>query len=109
MHDNDAEGNAFFKCDFCTSPWDEDRPMVEGHRGSLICGRCLSLAYREVVLANAGVGPASGVGCALCLQTNEVLHWQSPLDESVVACRECITRSARMLDKDTDYAWSLPT
>lgn len=109
MHDNDADGNAFFKCDFCQVPWDQERPMVEGHRGSLICGNCLSLAYREVVAGESGVGPEAGVGCALCLQTNDVTHWQSPVDESVVVCHECIARSAKLLDKDADFAWSIPS
>jgi len=102
MHDADAQGNEFFKCDFCRSAWAEDRPMVEGHRGSLFCARCLAVAYREVVLAGRGEGPVAGRACALCLQTNETDHWLSPLDESVAACRECIERCARIMEKDPD-------
>ena len=34
-----------FLCDYCGNTWSDDRPMVEGHRGSLVCARCLSLAY----------------------------------------------------------------
>lgn len=82
--------------------------MVEGHRGSLICGKCLSVAYREVVLAGGGVGPESGVVCALCLQTNPTRYWQSPLDERIVGCMECLKRSAKMLAKDPESGWKLP-
>ncbi len=108
MHDHDAEGNAYFKCDFCRSPWSEDRPMVEGHRGSLICGSCLRVAYREVVVDGGGVEAVSGVACVLCLQTNDVRHWPSPLDASIVACEGCITRAARTLEKDPDFGWVRP-
>ncbi len=108
MHDHDAQGNAFFKCDFCRSSWSEDRPMVEGHRGSLICGACLRVAYREVVLGDGGVGPAAGVACVLCLQTNDVRYWVSPLDGGIVACEGCIRRAARTLEEDPDFTWRRP-
>ena len=108
MHDNDAEGNEFFKCDFCHSPWSEERPMVEGHKGSLICGACLRVAYTEVVLGGGGVGPRDGVGCTLCLQTNDTLHWQSPIDDCAVVCRSCIESSARTFEKDPGTRWQTP-
>ncbi|MBX3365048.1 MAG: hypothetical protein KF866_09810 [Phycisphaeraceae bacterium] len=82
--------------------------MVEGHRGSLICGKCLAVAYREVVLAEGGVGPESAVACTLCLQTNPTRHWPAPLDDRVVACLECLQRSARLLAKDPESGWALP-
>lgn len=97
-------------CDFCGTPWREDRPMIEGHRGSCICGSCLSLAYREVVLAAvssrpeplpAGMSVADVVPgaptldgapmtadgrafepCCLCLEGKpDEPHWRSPLAE----------------------------
>lgn len=108
MHDHNASGNEYFKCDFCRSSWSEDRPMVEGHRGSLICAPCLSVAYREVVLHAGGEPPTPGVGCALCLQTNDTRYWASPLDRSVVACAECVERSARTMEKDPETGWSRP-
>lgn len=98
-----------FICDFCHSSWSEDRPMIEGHRGSLICGPCLSMACREVLVASGGAEARNGVGCALCLQTNPVKHWVSPIDDGVVACRECIERSARLLSRDKDSGWRQPT
>jgi len=29
MHETNAQGELSFKCDFCLSPWTDDRPMVE--------------------------------------------------------------------------------
>jgi len=31
-------------CDFCGRQWDEHYPMIEGHRGSIICLDCLKVA-----------------------------------------------------------------
>jgi len=108
VHDHNAEGNAFFKCDFCHSPWSEDRPMIEGHKGSLVCVSCLTLAWRQVVLGDAGTGPESGAECRMCLQTNDVPYWQSPVDPEALICRECVERAARTLEKDPDVAWEAP-
>lgn len=107
--DMENAGPEDFLCDYCHHHWSDDRPMVEGHRGSLICGKCLTVAYREVVLGGGGVGPSSGAACALCLQTNPTRHWVSPLDENVLACVSCIEKSARMLAKDPDSDWTPPT
>ncbi|MCB9845477.1 MAG: hypothetical protein H6811_05790 [Phycisphaeraceae bacterium] len=108
MHDPSAEGNDYFRCDFCGSGWSEQRPMVEGHRGSLICAPCLRLAYASVMLRGEGIGPRAGIGCVLCLRTVDGPHWVGPHDESVVACRECIERSARVLEKDAESGWTRP-
>ena len=37
-----------FWCDFCRRPWSDQVPFVEGHRGSCICGNCLSMAWIAV-------------------------------------------------------------
>lgn len=108
MHNTDADGNEFFLCDFCHSPWSEDRPMVEGHRGSLICARCLTVAYRSVLLAGEGE-PGE---CTLCLQYREEPCWTSPLEDpthgAARACGRCIAQSARVLEKDPDSGWKAP-
>jgi hypothetical protein len=70
---------ADFVCDFCGACWGEDRPMVEGHRGSLICGRCLSRACEQVLVGNAGVVVPEHVACAMCLLNKSGDYWQSPL------------------------------
>ena len=40
-------------CDFCRAEWVETLPMVEGHKGSTICGGCLSEAYLALVQGQA--------------------------------------------------------
>lgn len=105
-----------FLCDFCGRSWSDDRPMVEGHQGSLICSACLSVAYAEVVLHHAGDAPrplgegASRERCVLCLEEGrDELHWRSPVDEGKLACRRCIKMSASMLERDKDFGWKKPT
>jgi hypothetical protein len=107
MHDKAAEGNEFFKCDFCRRAWAEDRPMVEGHQGSLICSSCLSTAYTDVVLADGGTQLAGGM-CTLCLEQRDDPQWQSPLFEEARICRRCIKQSAGTLEHDPDHAWKRP-
>lgn len=109
MHETDAQGDLVFKCDFCGSGWDEDRPMVEGHRGSLICGSCLSIAYTELVHLDSGYAPGEREACVLCLETGRPeLHWASPVNDKTIACRRCIKQSAGVLHKDPDSPWKKP-
>lgn len=109
MNKQDEHGNLIFCCDFCANAWDEQRPMVEGHRGSLICGNCLSIAYMELVHLDTGITPPREQACVLCLENGrEELHWVSPLNESVIACKRCIKQSAGVLHKDTDIPWKKP-
>ena len=98
-----------FLCDFCARPWAEDRPMVEGHRGAIICGRCLTVAYAEVVLH--GVGDARGPDepCCLCLEPGrDEPHWRSPAREVALACRRCLKQAAGVLVKDQESGWTRP-
>lgn len=108
MHDEKAQGNDYFKCDFCLNSWAEDRPMVEGHRGSLICVRCLTLAYSQVVVESAGESAPAGAICALCLEHREQQHWHSPLRDEGWACERCIRQAGQMLEKDPEYGWKRP-
>jgi hypothetical protein len=108
MHDQDAQGNEFFKCDFCLNPWAEDRQMVEGHRGSLICSRCLTLAYAEVVAGGGGARPPAGTTCTLCLEERTQQHWQSPARPEAWACERCIRQSGQILEKDEESGWKRP-
>lgn len=108
MHDAGASGLAFFKCDFCRRPWSDDRPMVEGHRGSLICAGCLTVAYTRLALLN-DPDTQRVERCALCLEPRDQPGYASPLDPSTVACLRCIKQSATVLHKDPDIDWSKPT
>jgi hypothetical protein len=99
---------ADFICDFCLAAWDGSFPMVEGHRGSLICGRCLSVAYTDMVLGDAPEqGPEQT--CVMCLEAKAEGMWQSPLREEAHVCRTCVNRSAGRLHKDPDWTWRKPT
>lgn len=108
MHDTDASGNEFFKCDFCRTAWRDDLPMVEGHRGSLICGDCLRAAFIALVLNEAGEPAPSDQVCALCLSSPEKSVWRSE-PGGTPACRRCVNQSARILNKDPEAGWRIPT
>lgn len=103
-------------CDFCHQHWTDDRPMVEGHQGACICGKCLTISYREVVLDEADSAP-SGFKCLMCLEGVEDRQalkrgdepgWQSPMYPEAIICRRCIKQSAGVLHKDPDIEWRKP-
>jgi len=96
-----------FLCDFCGNSWSPERPMIEGHQGSLVCGACLSMAYAAVVLAGAD-DPALGNRCTMCLETRPEAHWSSPLREGARICRRCIELAARQLQRDRGSGWRIP-
>lgn len=99
-----------FLCDFCASHWAPDRPMVEGHRGSLVCGPCLSVAYAAVVHHAHNDRPEPGETCVLCLAEKQDPHWRSPVTPAhPLLCAPCIEQAARKLEKDRDCEWSRPT
>ena len=103
-------------CDFCHRAWSEDEPMVEGHRGSCICGRCLTVAYTDAIIG--GTGETSDARCVMCLEDERDRAamkrggqpcWRSPLHESAVICGRCIELAATALQKDGDFTWSKPS
>lgn len=96
-----------FLCDFCRQEWTEALPMVEGHRGSLICGACLTIAYTEVFLLNLSGAPA-GATCTMCLQEITGPAWKSPEHDCLV-CKRCLNQAASTLSKDKDFNWKKPT
>lgn len=106
MHDPNAQGNEFFKCDFCRKAWAEDRPMVEGHKGSLVCSQCLTLAFDE--LWNRPGGQRGDVTCTMCLEQREEPFWLSPAFPEVGICRRCVKQAAVMLERDPDAGWKRP-
>lgn len=110
-----------FLCDFCERCWATDRPMIEGHHGSLICGACLSVAYASVVIgagdaaALEGPGGASAealpeeLACTMCLEQRSDSLWQSPARDVARICRRCIELGARTLERDRESGWKRPT
>lgn len=93
-------------CDFCgEAAWAEDIPCVEGHQGSLICGRCLSEAYEAIVLGDGG-SPRSA--CTMCLERRDDPMWTGKRETAAI-CRRCTKQSAGVLHKSKDWDWQKPT
>jgi hypothetical protein len=107
MHNPAAEGNAFFVCDCCMQHWDEDRPMVEGHQGSLICSQCLTVGYGSLVHLHEG-GEHAGNKCVMCIEHRSEPLWQSPLRPEIFVCVRCIRQAAGTLSADPDFGWKRP-
>lgn len=96
-------------CDFCGQPWTHDRPMVEGHRGSCICGSCLTVAYSELVIARVSSPLEPGEACTLCLERDDDRpSWRGLIREQALACSRCVKQSAGALHKDPDIPWRKP-
>ena len=96
-----------FLCDFCERPWDGLASMVEGHHGSLICGKCLTIAYRALVMDQGEcVGP--GLTCTLCTGERQQAGWQSPVRAEAVVCERCVRQAAQALSKDPESGWTRP-
>ena len=96
-----------FLCDFCERAWDGAFPMVEGHEGSLICGECLTSAYRALMLDVEGRAVEPSDTCTLCLEDRDH-SWRSPKRSESVACLRCVKQSAGRLHKDEDWEWCKP-
>lgn len=97
-----------FLCDFCHQSWTEERPFVEGHRGSAVCGNCLSIAFAELMHHKIGDAPKPKEACVLCLEPDRAdPHWRSPMTEAIV-CRRCVKQAAGALHKDADIDWRKP-
>lgn len=98
-------------CDFCGTDWDEVRPMVEGHQGSVICLACLRYA-----LDQAEPAPDS-FQCAMCLMEKpaQARLWTHPgpkpspgLNPNAAICWDCVRLAAKTFhkDKDVDFTWN---
>ena len=95
-------------CDGCGSVWTDQRPMIEGHKGSCICGSCLTVAYTDLVLHPAE-DPVSERQCTLRLEVRAEAMWVSPVRDEAVFCRRCVKQAAGALHKDKDIPWVKPT
>ena len=95
-----------FICDFSGRAWDGAFPLVEGHKGALISGDCLTVAYTEVVLQGHASAPA-GYECRMCLEQREDPGWESPATGACI-CRRCIKQGAGRLHTDPDWEWTKP-
>ncbi|MHC4220123.1 MAG: hypothetical protein ACYSU7_16885 [Planctomycetota bacterium] len=115
INENDVQMSDVL-CDFCHREWTEDVPMIEGHHGSCLCARCLTVAYTEVFI-NGHDTATDAYTCPMCLEDGDARRdldradepgWRSPLHENTVICRRCIDLAARSLEKDRDSGWKRP-
>lgn len=100
---------ADFLCNFCGRAWTPAVPMIEGHQGNLICGNCVTVAYREIVLQPAASpAPPAPTQCVMCLEERTERTWESPVSEGQRVCVRCVKQAAGALVKDKDSNWSKP-
>lgn len=110
MHTTDAQGQLIeSRCDYCTRIWDPEGTdlMIEGHQGSLICLKCLSIAYADVVLGGGGFQHQEKK-CTMCIEDRSQPQWESPVAEGVRICLRCIKQAATALEKDPESGWKRP-
>jgi len=111
------QGGIVISCDFCGVDWDAydqtmSRPMVEGHRGSVICLECLKRALKEMREPAAG----DEYSCVMCLREGLTeARWFHPsptpgagLNAGAVVCRACIRQAAGRFGKDPEVAFEWP-
>ena len=94
-------------CDFCHTPWGGQQAMIEGHQGSVICGKCLTVAFTFLCL-ESHEEPFAGTKCNMCLEDREEPLWESPLYEGAWICRRCARMAATSLDRSKDFEWEKP-
>ncbi len=111
-------------CDFCGIDWDEVIPMIEGHKGSVLCVSCLTLALpvleeqEQRQKADGPPIPDALESCSLCLQPveNGTPWWSNSgatpsegLNPGAVMCRSCARQAARGFhkDPDTEFVWDV--
>lgn len=103
-------------CDYCHRAWTTDEPFLEGHRGTMICGRCLSVAYVELHMGgdNLAVGDyfcrmsQEGGEDRSALNRGDEPGWRSPVDPEAAVSRMCVRMAAAQLERDGDHDWSRP-
>jgi len=87
--------------------------MIEGHRGHLICGKCLAVAYQQIVLDEAPPIPRLAdepdeIVCTMCLERREQPAWRNEAFPESVVCLRCLKQGATTLEKDKETAWRRP-
>lgn len=110
MHTTDLSGHVISSsCDFCSKVWEPEGTeiMIEGHKGSLLCFKCLSAAYASVVLHKSG-DELKGKMCVMCLEERNQPQWESPVNEGKRVCLRCMKQAATALEKDPETGWTRP-
>lgn len=96
-------------CDYCgEAAWSKSQPCIEGHQGSIVCGSCLTMAYKELVLAN-NKEHQTEEKCRMCLEHRDDPVWLGIIEPNAPICRRCVKQSAGALTKSKHWDWSKPT
>ena len=104
------DGGVVISCDFCGTDWDELVPMIEGHRGSVLCLECLKAAHDQA-------RPQDPLfSCTMCLREGlpvDLARWTHPspsptANRLAVICADCISQAAGTFSKDPDVDWMRP-
>mgnify|MGYP006299636091 CR=1 FL=1 len=104
------DGYIVIACDFTGTEWDEQIPMIEGHRGAVICLDALKLAIEQ---ASEAEEPFT---CTLCRREREAgkKMWRHPeppdgANPDAVVCWPCINMADRAFgeEPDTDHTTQL--
>jgi len=96
------DGGLIISCDFCRTDWNGQDPVIEGHRGSIICLECVKLALDALIPAK------ENFKCILCLREPlppTMPRWNHPQNPTTSACRDCIHQAADVFDRDPDVNW----
>lgn len=95
----EVDDGVIIACDFCGTDWDQVKPMVEGHRGSVLCLECLKLALE------ATAAMSDDFACTLCLGsqpagTNGWCPAVAGANAEAAICGECMQQAAEAFGKD---------
>jgi len=109
------DGFIIISCDFCGTDWDEVRPMIEGHHGSVLCLECLKVALDHLATAEGRCD------CTMCLRElpgATMPHWRparqpgaallAGANPLAVICADCVNQAAGTFSKDPDVDWKRP-
>lgn len=106
INDNNVQPEDIL-CDFCgNTAWANDVPCVEGHQGSIVCGNCLTVAYTELVLAEAGA-PTEET-CRMCLEHRDDPVWAGVVEPVASICKRCAKQASAVLNKSKQWEWAKP-
>lgn len=94
-------------CDFTGTDWDEELPMIEGHKGSVLSLGALAMAVEQAAPAK------EQFECTMCLRTHQPLtkawrHADPPpnANPKAVICWDCIQQADRSFAQDPDTEWT---
>src|SRR4030095_9584123 len=94
------EENALIvSCDFCGTDWDGVSPVIEGHRGSIICLECMKATPDGM---QSGREPFTWVLGRREPIPASVERWNHANHAQTYACKSCVHQAAEVFDKDPD-------